>query len=912
MDFDNPGSNEARSELSDFSGSETSHDTDNKKSKKEKGILGGSKKKDKEKKKEKEARYATLGDDSSGEEEGKKKSKKKGFQFGSAKKDKKEKKELKDVKEKKDKKEKDKNKLKLKKLKMDNDVDGKAKAEDTPVFGIPLEKAVERSRCHDGIKLPVVVRECIDFIEQHGLKVEGIYRSSGVKSKVNKLKLSYNVRKSVPLAGSEPAVVASLLKLFLRELPDPVLTHSLLAKFEEVCASKETGETVSNLKRLLDMLPDCNRTLVEWIFVHMGHVIQYEKQNKMSLQNVSIVLSPTMKISHRVLYCLFKHNIPLFGHVNIKKYVPPISGQLGVSVLPESPHAIEEEMKKQESLLEDLHKEISKGKASKDTEEKLWEQQRIVTQLKRKLRLAKSQQLKDDQARHDQEEELNFSLQKPMEASSAGAGAPAVTGATSVKQDAPVVTSSCISTVAHTKTTALSTNKMLSSPEDKDDSSGQEHRVTVQIHQSERGNNTNEGNKGCVTVIKLSQSEEINKSDLKQTSESIVSDLNTTKFNPTAASIGATTLEASQNIHTVSSQATVKLTTTAIPPLSQPPSKIRPVQQLLPNVQSTLSSSGHNTTTTTSVVHPVSSTTNIIPPSDEVDRANTFDKTTTSTEASKTVMTTKKVGDYENIDVKFKKIVEFKPSSPEEGNNTECRSDEKACKDEFPLLPPPPPSSKPSSRGLLKVSQPLEAKMKSKSLPRGLPSSDMTTAAAGPVSLSVSSTLATNPPANPSNITPVGQTGGQITVNQNGGAERKPQLEPTGSQAIDELLWEEMRLKFEFEELLNLKSELERKKKMERREIGELHEEIATMQTLYQYRTYSVDSSEDSDVEEEQHQLAEDNRTLLRQLMLDQADLQQKKVFLLDKLETERQVCLNLRVQIRMEQEKLKRRGLLH
>ncbi len=75
----------------------------------------------------------------------------------------------------------------------------------------------------------------------------------------------------------------------------------------------------------------------------------------------------------------------------------------------------------------------------------------------------------------------------------------------------------------------------------------------------------------------------------------------------------------------------------------------------------------------------------------------------------------------------------------------------------------------------------------------------------GPVSLSISSTLATNPPANPSNITPVLQTGGQITVNQNGGAERKPQLEPTGSQGIDELLWEEMRLKFEFEELLNLK-----------------------------------------------------------------------------------------------------------
>ena len=53
---------------------------------------------------------------------------------------------------------------------------GKAKVEDRPVFGIALAQAVERSRCHDGIKLPVVVRECIDFIEEHGLKVEGIYR----------------------------------------------------------------------------------------------------------------------------------------------------------------------------------------------------------------------------------------------------------------------------------------------------------------------------------------------------------------------------------------------------------------------------------------------------------------------------------------------------------------------------------------------------------------------------------------------------------------------------------------------------------------------------------------------------------------------------------------------------------------
>lgn len=49
-----------------------------------------------------------------------------------------------------------------------------------PVFGIPLTKAAERTMMCDGIRLPAVFRECIDFIEQHGMKCEGIYRVSGM------------------------------------------------------------------------------------------------------------------------------------------------------------------------------------------------------------------------------------------------------------------------------------------------------------------------------------------------------------------------------------------------------------------------------------------------------------------------------------------------------------------------------------------------------------------------------------------------------------------------------------------------------------------------------------------------------------------------------------------------------------
>ena len=60
----------------------------------------------------------------------------------------------------------------------------------------------------------MVVRLCVDHVEDHGLMLEGIYRSSGVKSKVNKLRAAFNSRtcSGINLSDYEPAVVASVLK----------------------------------------------------------------------------------------------------------------------------------------------------------------------------------------------------------------------------------------------------------------------------------------------------------------------------------------------------------------------------------------------------------------------------------------------------------------------------------------------------------------------------------------------------------------------------------------------------------------------------------------------------------------------------------------------------------------------------
>ncbi|CAL1277273.1 unnamed protein product [Larinioides sclopetarius] len=260
--------------------------------------------------------------------------------------------------------------------------------EDKPIFGVPLAVAVELSKSHDGIELPVVVRECIDYIEEHGLACEGIYKISGLKSKVRKLKDQYNRREKVYLYEHEPHIVASLLKQFLRDLPEPILTAPLASKFEEAAALKNEQKKVETLQKLVNELPNCNRLLLSWIFIHMKHVMALERRNKMNLQNVSIVLSPTMQISHNVLQSFFTHMDILFKGVELKKYVPPIeldSTRLSLE-LPDSPSAIADELSRQENVLNTLHAELNTGLRDQQKEEKLWEIQRVVTQLKRKLR----------------------------------------------------------------------------------------------------------------------------------------------------------------------------------------------------------------------------------------------------------------------------------------------------------------------------------------------------------------------------------------------------------------------------------------------------------------------------------------------------------------------------------------------
>ncbi|KFZ68537.1 RalA-binding protein 1, partial [Podiceps cristatus] len=263
-----------------------------------------------------------------------------------------------------------------------------------PVFGIPLSDAVDRTMMYDGIRLPAVFRECIDYVEKYGMKCEGIYRVSGIKSKVDELKAAYDREESPNLEEYEPNTVASLLKQYLRELPENLLTKELMPRFEDACGKNTEAEKVQECQRLLKELPECNHLLISWLIVHMDHVIAKELETKMNIQNISIVLSPTVQISNRVLYVFFTHVQEFFGNVTLKPVTKPLrwSNMATMPALPETQESIKEEIRRQEFLLNCLHRDLQAGIKDLSKEERLWEVQRILTALKRKLREAKRQE----------------------------------------------------------------------------------------------------------------------------------------------------------------------------------------------------------------------------------------------------------------------------------------------------------------------------------------------------------------------------------------------------------------------------------------------------------------------------------------------------------------------------------------
>ncbi|XP_052744388.1 ralA-binding protein 1 [Bicyclus anynana] len=252
-----------------------------------------------------------------------------------------------------------------------------------PIFGVPLQQSVERSRCHDDTGLPLVVRDSIDFLQAHGLKSNQIYRAEPDKIKLQQLRKLFTDRGPTFPYHWDVAVACAMLKSFISELPDSILTQELHGQFEQATAIAEPQKEAT-MVALVSKLPACNHSLLGWLMRHFEQVLANEQTNHASLQTIATAMGPALNMSLNLLTYLITKADKLFPEVRLTKYVPPL--QSIPSDFPETANELSEELRKQESLLNQIHAEMHAGFITAARDQQLWEAQRIVTQLKRKLR----------------------------------------------------------------------------------------------------------------------------------------------------------------------------------------------------------------------------------------------------------------------------------------------------------------------------------------------------------------------------------------------------------------------------------------------------------------------------------------------------------------------------------------------
>ena len=158
------------------------------------------------------------------------------------------------------------------------------------VFGVPLAEAVEFSQ-PAGIdtELPSVVYRCIEFlIDNKAIQEEGIFRLSGSNNIIKALKDRFNSEGDVNLVADgelhDVHAVASLLKLYLRELPASILTRDLHLDFLH-CLEMPAEDKVPALNALVNRLPRQNRALLEALSGFMLLVVNNVLVNKMNVRN---------------------------------------------------------------------------------------------------------------------------------------------------------------------------------------------------------------------------------------------------------------------------------------------------------------------------------------------------------------------------------------------------------------------------------------------------------------------------------------------------------------------------------------------------------------------------------------------------------------------------------------------------
>ncbi|KAG9325456.1 hypothetical protein KVV02_004769 [Mortierella alpina] len=162
------------------------------------------------------------------------------------------------------------------------------------IFGTSLPDYVRKYR-HP---IPLVIVKCSEAIDRAGLCREGIYRVSGRHAQIMNLKRQFEANEEAvdltdPSFSEDCASIAAVLKIYLRELPEPLFPFSLNERIA-YSANPDTGARLGELKGRLKRLADCNIDTLQFLIQHLRRIYDHVESNKMTLENLSMIFTPAI------------------------------------------------------------------------------------------------------------------------------------------------------------------------------------------------------------------------------------------------------------------------------------------------------------------------------------------------------------------------------------------------------------------------------------------------------------------------------------------------------------------------------------------------------------------------------------------------------------------------------------------
>lgn len=178
----------------------------------------------------------------------------------------------------------------------------KIKTRDSGLFCIPLTVLLEQDqRKVLGTRIPLIFQKLISRIEEGGLETEGLLRIPGAAIRIKNLCQELEAKFYEGTFNWESVKqhdAASLLKLFIRELPQPLLSVEYLKAFQAVQNLPTKKQQLQALNLLVILLPDANRDTLKALLEFLQKVIDNKEKNKMTVMNVAMVMAPNLFMCH--------------------------------------------------------------------------------------------------------------------------------------------------------------------------------------------------------------------------------------------------------------------------------------------------------------------------------------------------------------------------------------------------------------------------------------------------------------------------------------------------------------------------------------------------------------------------------------------------------------------------------------